>query len=64
VDGLEREAGRLRDRAVANPAPPYPSFVILAEAGIHLLISRKRNYLEMDSRVRGNDEGLGTKVWE
>jgi hypothetical protein len=34
-----------------------PTLVIPAQAGIHLLTSRNRNHLEMDSRLRGNDEG-------
>ena len=34
----------------------YLTFVIPAKAGIHLLTSLNRVHLEMDSRVRGNDE--------
>jgi hypothetical protein len=34
-------------------------FVSPAKAGAHLLTSRNRTHLEMDSRVRGNDEDVG-----
>ena len=45
-----------------RPPPPPFTFVIPAKAGIHLLTSRKRNHLEMNSRLRGNDEVFGGKV--
>ncbi|MBB4857605.1 hypothetical protein HNO88_000916 [Novosphingobium chloroacetimidivorans] len=41
---------------MVRSAPAPMNFVIPAKAGIHLLPWRNRNHLEMDSRLRGNDE--------
>jgi hypothetical protein len=47
---------------MSPPVAPH-SFVTPAEAGGHLPLSGQTNPLEMDPRLRGDDEVKGGDLW-